>query len=119
VLIVVRLVLVQDPPPPQVGLVPDEGARSRNSRRHPPIQRSVIGFMQGVWMLHSTIRMPASPRTVSNVEVKFEPRSRIMNLTRACGVPEVSCSDDERQQQGIMIIRVPAHVNISTDLAVS
>ena len=41
--------------------------------------------MRGVRTLHSTIRIPASARTASNAAVKFEPRSRIMNLTRyAC-----------------------------------
>ena len=37
--------------------------RSRSSRRHPPIQRSVIAFMRGVRTLQSTIRIPASART--------------------------------------------------------
>ena len=31
--------------------------------------------------MQSTVRMPASARTASNADVKFEPRSRIMNLT--------------------------------------
>src|SRR5580704_9163587 len=38
--------------------------------------------MRGVRMLQSTVRIPASVRTVSNAVVKFEPQSRIMNLTR-------------------------------------
>jgi hypothetical protein len=60
----------------------DRGVRGR---RHPPIQRSVIAFMRGVWMLQSTVRMSASARTASNTAVKFDPRSRIMNLARcAC-----------------------------------
>jgi hypothetical protein len=33
--------------------------RSRSSRRHPPIQRSVIAFMRGVCTLQSTVRIPA------------------------------------------------------------
>jgi hypothetical protein len=38
--------------------------------------------MRGVWMLQSTVRIPASVGTASNAAVKFEPRSRIMNLLR-------------------------------------
>jgi hypothetical protein len=33
--------------------------------------------------LQSTVRIPASARMASNAAVKFEPRSLIMNLTRA------------------------------------
>jgi len=33
--------------------------------------------MRGARTLQSTVRMPASARTASNVDVKFEPRSRI------------------------------------------
>ena len=40
--------------------------RSRSSRRHPPIQRSVIAFIRGVWMLHSTVPMPAHDRVRGN-----------------------------------------------------
>jgi len=47
-----------------------------------PIQRSAIAFMRGVRTLQSTVRIPAPARTASNAAVKFEPRSRIMNLTR-------------------------------------
>ena len=36
--------------------------------------------------MQSTVRTPASARTASNAAVKFEPRSRIMNLTR-CACP--------------------------------
>jgi hypothetical protein len=60
-----------------------QGVRSRSSRRHPPIQRSAIAFMRGVRTLQSTVRIPAPARTASNALVKFEPRSRIMNLTRS------------------------------------
>ena len=82
VLIVVGLVLAQDLS--QMGLVPDEGAIQEFAAAS-PIQRSVIAFMRGVWMLQSTVRMSASARTASNAAVKFDPRSRIMNLTRcAC-----------------------------------
>jgi hypothetical protein len=49
-------------------------ARSRSSRRHPPIQRSAMAFIRGGWMLHSTVRIPASVRTASNAAVKLEPR---------------------------------------------
>ena len=45
-LVVVVLVLAQDLP--QMALVPDKGA-IRGSRGHPPIQRSAIAFMRGVW----------------------------------------------------------------------
>lgn len=89
VLSVVELVRPHDPP--QMGLVPDESVRSRSSRRHPPIQRSAIAFMRGVRTLQSTVRIPASARTASNAAVKFEPRSRIMNLTRcACSPRSIS-----------------------------
>ena len=45
--------------------------------------------MRGVCTLQSTVRIPASARTASNAAVKFEPRSRIMNLTRVRLVAEV------------------------------
>jgi transposase len=66
VLIVMGLVLAQDPP--QMVLIPDEGA-SRSSRRHPPIQRSAIAFMRGVRTLQSTVRIPVSARIASNAAV--------------------------------------------------
>jgi hypothetical protein len=37
--------------------------------------------------LQSTVRMPASARRASNTAVKFDPRSRIMNLTRCVCSP--------------------------------
>jgi hypothetical protein len=81
-LIVVGLVLAQDLS--QMGLVPGEGVVQELVAAS-PIYRSVIAFIRGVWMLQSTVRIPASARTVSNAPVKFDPRSRIMNLTRcAC-----------------------------------
>ena len=83
-LIVVGLVLAQDPL--QVGLAPYEGA-ARSSRRHPPIQRSAMAFIRGVWMLRSTLRIPASARMASNAVVKLDPLSRIMNLTRSVWSP--------------------------------
>jgi hypothetical protein len=77
VLIVVGLVLAQDPP--QMVLVPDAGAVQELASAS-AIQRSMIAFMRGVATLQSTVRMPASARTASNAAVKFDPRSRIMNL---------------------------------------
>jgi Group II intron, maturase-specific domain len=61
--------------------------RSRNSRRHPPIQRSMIAFIRGVWMLHSTVRIPAAARTESKASVNLLSRSRIINLIRSAGSP--------------------------------
>jgi hypothetical protein len=84
VLIVVGLAVAQDSQ--KMGLVPDESAVQELASAS-PIQRSVIAFMRGVWMLHRTVRMPASARTVSNAAVKFDPRSRIMNLTRSACSP--------------------------------
>jgi hypothetical protein len=63
VLVVVGLVLAQDPP--QMVLVPDEDA-VQELASDPPIQRSVIAFMRGVRTLHSTVRIPASATTASN-----------------------------------------------------
>ncbi len=37
---------------------------------------------RSVCTLHRTVRIPESARTASNAAVKFEPRSRIMSLTR-------------------------------------
>src|SRR5450755_1184953 len=62
-----------------MGLVPDQGAVQELAAAS-PIQRSAIAFMRGVATLQSTIRIPASARTASNAAVKFDPRSRIMNL---------------------------------------
>jgi hypothetical protein len=76
VLIMVDLVLAQDLP--QMALVPDEGTVQELPAA--PIQRSAIAFIRGVATLHSTVRIPASARTASNATVKFDPRSRIMNL---------------------------------------
>jgi hypothetical protein len=64
-------------------LVPDEGA----VQEFAAASRSAIAFMRGVRMLHSTVRIPASARTASNAAVKFDPRSRIMNLTRSVWSP--------------------------------
>ena len=44
--------------------------------------------MRGVRTLQSTVRMPAPTRTASDAPVKFEPRSRIMNLTRCVCSPK-------------------------------
>ena len=62
-----------------------QAASRQELRRHPPIQRSAVAFMRGVWALQSTVRIPAPARAASNAAVKSGPRSRIMNLTR-CGV---------------------------------
>jgi hypothetical protein len=81
-LIVVGLILVQDLS--QVGLVPGEGAVQElvAASADPAF---AVAFMRGVRTLHRTVRIPAPARTESNALVKFEPRSRIMNLTRcAC-----------------------------------
>jgi hypothetical protein len=78
-LIMVSLVLAQDPP--QMGLVPDEAAVQELAAAS-PIQRSAIAFIRGVATLQSTVRMPASARTASKAAVKFDPRSQIMNFVR-------------------------------------
>ena len=71
VLIVMSLVITQDPP--QLALVPGQGA-VQELARHPPIQRSAIAFMRGVRTLQSTVRMPASVvEDRSDAAVKFEP----------------------------------------------
>ena len=84
VLIMVDLVRAQDPP--QMDLVPDKGAVQElaQASADPAL---AIAFMRGVRTLHSTVRIPASARTASNAEVKFEPWSRIMNLTRCACSP--------------------------------
>ena len=83
-LIAVDLVRVQGPP--QMGLVPDKGAVQELAAAS-LIQRSAIAFMRGVRTLQSTVRIPASARTALNAAVKFEPRSRVMNLTRCACSP--------------------------------
>ena len=72
------LVIAQDPP--QMGLVPDEGAVQELAAASPPIQRPAIAFMRGIRALHSTVRIPASTRIASDPAVKSGPRSRIMNV---------------------------------------
>jgi hypothetical protein len=69
-----------------MALIPDQGAVQELAPAS-PVQRSVIAFMRGVRMLQSAVRMPASARTASNAAVKFDPRSRIMNLTRCACSP--------------------------------
>ena len=44
---------------------------------------------RGVRTLQSTVRIPAATRTASNAVVKFEPRSRIMMLTRSAWSPRI------------------------------
>jgi hypothetical protein len=80
-LIVVDLVLVQDPP--QMGLIPYKGAVQELAAASPDPALGNRAFMRGVRTLQSTVRIPASARTASNALVKFEPRSRITNLTRS------------------------------------
>jgi hypothetical protein len=82
--IVMGLVLAQDPP--QMLLVPDEGTVQELTAAS-PIQRSAIAFIRGVRTLQRTVRIPASARTASKAAVKFDPRSRIMNLTRSACSP--------------------------------
>src|ERR1022692_4642238 len=86
VLIVVGLVLAQDPP--QMGRFQTR-VQSRNSRRHPPIQRSAIAFMRGVCTLHSTVLIPVSARTASNAAVKFGPPVANHELHPVCLSAEV------------------------------
>src|SRR5258708_698983 len=71
-----------------MGLVPDERAVQELA---PASADPVFGdrFIRGVWTFQSTVRIPVSARTASNAAVKFEPRSRIMNLTRLCRLAEV------------------------------
>jgi hypothetical protein len=49
-------------------LVPDKGAVQEFVPTS-PIQRSMIAFIRGVWMLQGTVRIPASARTRSNAAV--------------------------------------------------
>jgi len=86
VLIVMGLVIAQDPP--QMGLVPHEGAVQELASASPD---PAFGYRvhAGVPTLHSTVRMPASARAASNAAVKSAPRSRIMNLTRCVLLAEV------------------------------
>ena len=55
--------------------------RSRSSRRRVPTRRSQIAFIRGAWTAVRRILMPAAWKTASNEAVKFDPRSRIRNLT--------------------------------------
>ncbi len=84
-LLVVGLVLAQDPP--QMGLVPDEGggrgARAGMLRSRVRRSRSCGASAR----CRGTVRIPASARTASDAAVKFEPRSRIMNVTRCACSP--------------------------------
>ncbi len=69
-----------------MGLVPDEGAVQELASASPD---PAFGdrVHAGVATLQSTVRMPASARTASNAAVKFEPGSRIVNLTRCACSP--------------------------------
>ena len=88
VLIVVDLVRTQDPP--QMGLVPDERAVQELA---PASADPAFGDRVHAGRLDAAEHGPdpASARTASNAAVKFEPRSRIMNLTRcACSPRSIS-----------------------------
>src|ERR1039457_4829513 len=84
VLVVVDLVLAQDPP--QMVLAPGQGAVQELAAASPD-PRSAIAFIRGVRTLPSTVRIPAPARTASNAAVKLEPRSRIMNVIRSACPP--------------------------------
>ena len=66
-----------DPPLPS-----PPGQQHNTPHRPEEMQYATRGFMRGVRTLQSTVQIPASARTASNAAVKFDPRSRIMNLTR-------------------------------------
>jgi len=84
VLIVVGLVLAPDSP--QMVLIPDEGAIQELASASPgPAFQDCVHA--GVRTLHRTVSMPASARTASKALVKFDPRSRIMNLIRCVCSP--------------------------------
>jgi hypothetical protein len=57
--------------------------RSRSSRRHPPIHRSMIEFMRGVRTPLRTMRRPAAVNTASKPSWKMASRSCSTNLTSA------------------------------------
>jgi hypothetical protein len=70
VLIVVGLLIAQDPP--QMGLVPDESAVWEHTAASPD---PAFGdrVHAGVRTLQRTVRIPTSARTASNAAVKFDP----------------------------------------------
>ena len=72
-----------------------------------------MAFMRGVRTLHSTVRMPASARTASNAAVKFEPRSRIMNLTRCARSPR-----SLRRLRACWAVQLPGRVQGDSEDAV-
>src|ERR1022692_2661672 len=84
VLIVVGLVIAQDPP--QMGLVPDEGAVQEFAAASPD---PAFGdrVHAGCPDVAGHGPDPASARAASNAAVKFGPRSRMMNLTRCACSP--------------------------------
>jgi hypothetical protein len=55
--------------------------RSSNSRRNVPTSRSQIAFIRGACTAVRKIVVPLAWKTASNKAVKFEPRSRIRNLS--------------------------------------
>src|SRR5207248_10070276 len=84
VLIVVGLVLAPDSP--QMVLIPDEGAIQELASAAPGPGFQDRGHA-GVRTLQGTVSMPAPARTASKALVKFDPRSRIMNLIRCVCAP--------------------------------
>ena len=66
VLIMVGLVVAQDPP--QMRLVPDEGPVQELTAASPDPAFD-DAFMRGVWTLQRTVRIPASARTMSKAAV--------------------------------------------------
>jgi len=87
VLIVVDLVVTHDPP--QMALIPAEGAVQQLAAASADPASGRLAFMRGVRTLQSTVRIPASARIAPDAAVKFEPRSRIMNLIPICLVAKV------------------------------
>jgi hypothetical protein len=84
----VDLVRAQDPP--QMGLVPDNGVVQELA---PTSADPAFGYR--VHARRPDVAQhgpdPASARTASNAAVKFEPWSRIMNLTRCACSPGSMC----------------------------
>jgi hypothetical protein len=63
--------------------------RSRSSRRRVPTSRSQIAFMRGAWTAVRRTLVPAAWKTAPNAAVKFDPRSRIRNLTSSNRSPKL------------------------------
>ena len=76
--VVMRLVFGQDGA--QVGLPEDQHAIQELTAQGAD-ERSQIAFMRGAWTAVRTILVPVAWKTASKDAVKFDPRSRIRNLT--------------------------------------